>query len=238
MARSALSAGDAADAPRQVSVAQPLGVQAHAPTGEAATGAEAVAHYPATEGLSSTQILALVRGRRHGSTDSSSRCRRLRRRERLADRGSALRAAHFPAREDDREPARRRLAFDELLLVQLALLRRRRRRRAGAVAPALDESRALTERWLGSMLPFPLTRDQELAVEAVDADIACGGPDAALADGRGRVGQDRRRAVRDAPRRRARHAGRDDGPDRDARRAALRDDPVADAGRARPRGSC
>ena len=36
-------------------------VQAHAPTAEAATGGGAVAHYPATEGLSSTQILALVR---------------------------------------------------------------------------------------------------------------------------------------------------------------------------------
>jgi ATP-dependent DNA helicase RecG len=36
-------------------------VQAHAPTAEAATGASAVAHYPASEGLSSTQILALVR---------------------------------------------------------------------------------------------------------------------------------------------------------------------------------
>src|SRR5256714_11909421 len=37
-----------------------FGVQGHAPTGEAATGSDAVAHYPATEGLSSTQILALV----------------------------------------------------------------------------------------------------------------------------------------------------------------------------------
>ena len=36
-------------------------VQGHARTSEAATGADAVAHYPATEGLSSTQILALVR---------------------------------------------------------------------------------------------------------------------------------------------------------------------------------
>src|SRR3989440_4632797 len=35
-------------------------VQGHARTNEAATGGGAVAHYPATEGLSSTQILALV----------------------------------------------------------------------------------------------------------------------------------------------------------------------------------
>ena len=36
-------------------------VQGHARTTEAGAGAEGVAHYPATEGLSSTQILAMVR---------------------------------------------------------------------------------------------------------------------------------------------------------------------------------
>jgi len=36
-------------------------VTSHAPTDERTGGAQAVAHYPATEGLSSTQILALVR---------------------------------------------------------------------------------------------------------------------------------------------------------------------------------
>ena len=36
-------------------------VQGHARTTEAATGTDAVAHYAATDGLSSTQILALVR---------------------------------------------------------------------------------------------------------------------------------------------------------------------------------
>ncbi len=154
-----------------------FGVQAHAPTAEAAMGDEAVAHYPATEGLSSTQILALVRREATRFADVVEPLPvGVRRREGLADRGSALRAAHFPAREADLEAARRRLAFDELLLVQLALLRRRRRRRAGAVAPVLDEPRSLTGRWLGSMLPFSLTRDQELALEAVDADIACGVP--------------------------------------------------------------
>src|SRR5436305_13604764 len=44
----------AVDRPRRFSV------QSHAPTQEALAGAGAVAHYPATEGLSSTQILALV----------------------------------------------------------------------------------------------------------------------------------------------------------------------------------
>ena len=40
-------------------------VQAHAQTGDAGVEAGAVAHYPATEGLSSTQIFALVREHAH-----------------------------------------------------------------------------------------------------------------------------------------------------------------------------
>jgi ATP-dependent DNA helicase RecG len=36
----------------------------------------------------------------------------------------------------------------------------------------LDEPRSLTARWLAEMLPFPLTGDQQAALDAVDADIA------------------------------------------------------------------
>ena len=59
---------------------------------------------------------------------------RLRAIERLPDRAAALDAAHF----GDHEGGRRRLAFEELLLLQLALLRRRARRREGARAEPLE----------------------------------------------------------------------------------------------------
>jgi ATP-dependent DNA helicase RecG len=148
-------------------------VQAHARTTEATTGSEAVAHYPASEGLSSTQILALVREHADAIADVIEPLpARLRLRERLADRPGALRGAHFPDGDSDPELGRRRLAFDELLLVQLALLRRRRTRRASTTAPVLDGERGLTARWLQTMLPFPLTGDQESALAAIDADIA------------------------------------------------------------------
>jgi ATP-dependent DNA helicase RecG len=148
-------------------------VQAHARTAEATTGSGAVAHYPASDGLSSTQILALVRRHADAAADVIEPLPAgLRIREGLADRAGALRAAHFPEGESDQEHGRRRLAFDELLLVQLALLRRRRTRRAGGTAPMLDAERRLTGRWLETMLPFPLTREQESALVAIDADIA------------------------------------------------------------------
>jgi ATP-dependent DNA helicase RecG len=152
-------------------------VQAHARTAEAASGAEAVAHYPATEGLSSTQILALVGAHADAFAEVPEPLpAQLRARERLPDRAAALARSHFPLAETDQALGRRRLAFEELLLVQLALLRRRAFRRATSTAPALASERELTARWLSQMLPFALTGDQQHALGAIDADIAQGRP--------------------------------------------------------------
>jgi ATP-dependent DNA helicase RecG len=150
-------------------------VQAHARTGDAVTGdgGAAVAHYPATDGLSSTQILALVREHAGALGDVVEPLpARLRTRERLPERAAALTEAHFGGADSGADVARRRLAFDELLLVQLALLRRRLQRRASNSAPVIDAPRELTARWLESMLPFSLTGDQERALQAIDRDLA------------------------------------------------------------------
>jgi len=148
-------------------------VQGHARTAEAVAGAEAVAHYRATEGLSSTQILALVREHADALGDVAEPLpAALRASEALPDRSGALSASHFPQRDSDVHTARLRLAFDELLLAQLVLLRRRRRRHESARAPVLDGARELSARWLADQLPFALTGDQERALEVIDADIA------------------------------------------------------------------
>ena len=151
-----------------------FGVQTHAPTTDTATGAGAVAHYPATDGLSSTQILALMR--RHAAAIADvpeSLPARLRVTEQLPTRGAAISAAHFAVSELDagQELGRRRLAFDELLLVQLALLRRRERRRERGNAPILAGERELTARWLAT-LPFSLTTDQHRALGEIDSELA------------------------------------------------------------------
>src|SRR6201995_5557961 len=147
-------------------------VQGHARTTEASAGTEGVAHYPATEGLSSTQILAMVREHAGALADVPEPLPAgLRVAEQLPGRRCALSAVHL---EGDEEQAlgRRRLAFDELLLVQLALLRRRRLRRLGSEAPALDGEPDLSARWLAEMLPFAPTEDQRRAMEEVDTDLA------------------------------------------------------------------
>jgi ATP-dependent DNA helicase RecG len=147
-------------------------VESHAPTDER-TGSDggdgAVAHYPATEGLSSTQILALVRQHLAAAEHAVEPLpARLRARAPLPDRVAAIVAAHA----GDHEGGRRRLAFDELLLAQLSLLRRRAQRRTAACAPVLDGPNELTERWRETLLPFVLTGDQRNAIAVIDDDLA------------------------------------------------------------------
>jgi len=150
-------------------------VQGHAETSEPLSGdgeATAVSHYPATEGLSSTQILALVRRHAPAIDDVLEPLPvAMRLTEQLPDRPSALRALHFPDGESDLQQGLRRLAFEELLLGQLALQQTRRGRSRGAAAPRIDGPRELTARWLDEGLPFPLTGDQRAAIDAVDADL-------------------------------------------------------------------
>ena len=154
-------------------------VEAHARTSEAlGGGAGLVSHYPATDGLSSTQIHSLVR--EHGAALHEMiepLPADMRAREHLPDRETALVALHFPEQggEQDADPARVRLAFEELLLLQLALLRRRAARETAA-APILDDPPTFTARWLEGLLPFPLTGDQALAIEDVDRDLASSRP--------------------------------------------------------------
>ncbi|HWD85927.1 MAG TPA: ATP-dependent DNA helicase RecG, partial [Solirubrobacteraceae bacterium] len=146
-------------------------VQGHAPTTEAAGGENAVAHYGASEGLSSTQILALVRAHATALDDFPEPLPALlRTHEQLPERRGALAAVHF-ATDAAQALGRRRLAFEELLLMQLGLLRRRRQRRGGARAPALQGPRELTARWLATMLPFKPTGDQCAAIATLDGDL-------------------------------------------------------------------
>jgi ATP-dependent DNA helicase RecG len=135
-------------------------------------GVGSVAHYPAAEGVSSTQILTLVGAWRSALGEvPEALSGMMRASERLPSRASALAAMHFPRDSHDAEAGRRRLAFEELLLTQLVFLRRRAARRASAGAHVLDEEPSLSGRWLSDGLPFDLTGDQRRAIEAIQDDL-------------------------------------------------------------------
>jgi ATP-dependent DNA helicase RecG len=131
-----------------------------------------VAAYPATKGIDSRRIRELVHAERaHVHDVVEPLPARLRAAERLADRPAAIAAIHFPEDEGDAEEARRRLAFEELFLLELALAARKRARREAARAIPLPADGSLVEGWLQS-LPFEPTGDQRAAFAEIDADIA------------------------------------------------------------------
>ena len=98
----------------------------------------------------------------------------IRERRALMPLGRALRAGHFPDTADDLAAARRRLAFDDLFLLQLGLAIRRQRegRRPGI---SLSPPGAL-ERRLRATLPYRLTGAQERVWHEIRADMAAPHP--------------------------------------------------------------
>jgi ATP-dependent DNA helicase RecG len=91
-------------------------------------------------------------------------------RESLPLRADALAALHRPRTLEQGEEARRRLAFDELLRLQIGIARRARERDTQR-AQALGEPGELLARYRAT-LPFELTIDQKHAIEEIDADLA------------------------------------------------------------------
>ncbi|MFA5935447.1 MAG: ATP-dependent DNA helicase RecG [Patescibacteria group bacterium] len=84
----------------------------------------------------------------------------------------ALRFIHRPSSIDETEKGRRRIAFGELLMYQLALrMARQEADAAGAPAVSFDESFAKT---FASSLPFELTADQKKAVWSAVKDMESG----------------------------------------------------------------
>ncbi|MBK5231107.1 MAG: ATP-dependent DNA helicase RecG, partial [Thermoleophilia bacterium] len=128
--------------------------------------------YPGTAGLKSQrlrELVAAVRDLELNVVDPLPG--RLRAVERLLDRPSALAEMHFPRDARTAAAARERLAFEELLLQQIALGMRRHRRAAGRTAFALARRETVVARWRAS-LPFELTRDQRSAIAEIDSDLA------------------------------------------------------------------
>ena len=124
--------------------------------------------YPASEEITAKKIRELV-GAVLPRSFPDPLPASLRDGERLPTRADALWALHRPRSLTEAETGRRRLAFDELLLLQIGIARRRRERET-EVAPALGEPGELSAKYRG-VLPFVLTEHQERAIAEIDADL-------------------------------------------------------------------
>ncbi len=88
----------------------------------------------------------------------------------VLSRAEAMRAIHFPASAEELAAARPRLAFEEFFGIQAILVSRREQMRRLSSA-AKDAPGRLWEQ-VREALPFSPTRDQELAMEEIRADLA------------------------------------------------------------------
>ena len=125
--------------------------------------------YPQTEGLSSSAIAKCVAQLLpHAELLPDPLPPEMLRKYRLLSKAEAVRAIHRPGSEEEAHAARRRLIYEELLVLQLGIGRMKNR---GAAATGAPMQQADPEPFWQS-LPFSPTGAQRRAVDQILADMA------------------------------------------------------------------
>lgn len=88
----------------------------------------------------------------------------------LIDRSHAVRLCHHPKTGQDVEQAHRRLAYEELLLCQLAVRLSRNKRAAGPSAKPIGMTQQIDQR-IRRRFPFTLTEGQDRAIAQIVTDL-------------------------------------------------------------------
>ncbi len=127
--------------------------------------------YPLTEGLTNRWLRRLISSVVEHWADKVPEPlpAAIRQRWSLPDLGVALREVHFPSSFEKMEQARRRLALDEFLLIQLGVLRQRKQWQAQP-GRALQVDPAALRRFLDT-LPFKLTGAQQRVMNEILSDL-------------------------------------------------------------------
>jgi len=89
----------------------------------------------------------------------------------LPELREAYRMAHRPRDEEEPAQGRRRLAYDELLMLQLGVMLKRVHRRRALKAIPLEHSDAIAAH-IRQRLPFTLTASQDTVIAEIAADLA------------------------------------------------------------------
>ena len=135
-----------------------------------------IAVYPQSEKIDLPSWLVLkavdetlARCRARGIHDPVSAA--MRKKYKLMDRQSALMGIHVPETFAEKEMARRRLAFDELLRVQLVLVMRKRAIERDSVGIQHKTNGQLVSRFY-QHLPYQLTGAQQRVIAEIESDLA------------------------------------------------------------------
>jgi ATP-dependent DNA helicase RecG len=139
--------------------------------GEGEATADFAPVYPASEEIPAKRLRTLVgHALGHVVDYFDPLPAELREREGMPLKCDALFAIHHPESEPEAETGRQRLAFEELLVLQLGIARRAAERER-TLAASLETPGELVERYRRA-LPFALTPYQEQVVREIDADLA------------------------------------------------------------------
>ncbi|MBL9140733.1 MAG: ATP-dependent DNA helicase RecG, partial [Phycisphaerae bacterium] len=133
--------------------------------------------YPASEELSSAQIERAVRAVLPAILPSIEEPlpAEYRASRALVPLDECYQRMHAPANMDEQREARRRMACEELLLLQLGVMMKRRQLREGSRAPALPLTPTIDAR-IRARFPFALTDEQNRVTAEIAADVAHGTP--------------------------------------------------------------
>ena len=128
--------------------------------------------YPSTQGLSQRVLRSLVKRAVDATIDRVNEFlpTDLLHRTGLIGIGNAMRQIHYPDDWDAVGAAKRRLAFDELFLLQISVIRRRNEWREEDRGIPIDVDPGIVESFLGS-LPFDLTGAQNRSLQEALTDM-------------------------------------------------------------------
>lgn len=128
--------------------------------------------YPSTQGLSQRVLRSLVKRAVNATIDQVEEFLPpdLLHRTGLIGIGNAMRQIHYPDDWDAIAAAKRRLAFDELFLLQMSVIRRRNDWREEDRGIPIDVDPGVVESFLGS-LPFDLTGAQNRSLQEALTDM-------------------------------------------------------------------
>ncbi len=128
--------------------------------------------YPLTKGINGRTVRRLMAHALEQHTEQlcDPLPENLRRRLGLMDLHPAVRQAHYPNSEEELAEARRRLALDEMLPLQLSVLLRRQEWQQPGSADLLPMPPATRDAFVAS-LPFELTQAQQKSLNQLLADL-------------------------------------------------------------------
>ena len=151
--------------------------------GEARHTGRLVPVYPSTQGLAQRTLRTTIAGLLDRFADRLPETlpEELRAKHDLPPIVEATRQMHYPDSKAALDEARRRIAFDELLAIQIGVVRRKREWQSLGDAPAFAGRDAIEE--FIARLPFALTGAQRAALDAMLEDLARPQPMARLLQG-------------------------------------------------------